>query len=243
MTDLPSYAHWDSTGTFKVTVAGTSHYRGEIAAIALNPNNVSALVICLAYLVPDSQNIHDSNAIRVVIEGQTVGYLASDYAKIYRSFSHQLPSHIKHISVAAAITNGMMTKDKTYEYTVELDIPESLKLHPLSKHMDYEVTRVNGYVPLQKESDGIYFAPVWVPTPDFDELNKSRIVKEWTSESWNSIGYFAMNSQGIGRGFKVYELSKSQYKKLFKNGPTKGQLLLDSGRFAKLRIQTLSASG
>lgn len=237
MTGSPNYAHWDSTGMFKVAVVGTSYYREQIAAIAQNPPEVHALVTCLAYLVPDNQNSHDRNAVRVVIEGQTVGHLAADYAKIYRSYINELPSHIKHISVAAAITNGLTTRDKKYEYTIELDIPDSLKMHTFNNRMDSGLTRINGYASLEKNADESYVTKVWIPTPEFNELHKTQDVQEWTTETWETINYYALNRQGIGLGLKVYELAKPQYAKLFRDGPTSGTLLLEESRFASLCIK------
>lgn len=236
MKGLPQYAHWESKGAFKITVAGTSRYRSAIAAIAQNPPNTHSLVICLAYLVPDDQNPHDANAVKVMIEGRTVGHLSASFAKSYRSYLSELPSHIEHVSVAAAITNGLVTKDRAYEYTIEVDIPDHLKIHALSAPMDDEIVRVNGYAPLQPAADGSYFAKVWVPTANFDELHKSRAVDEWTTDAWESVNFYARNRQGIGLGLKVYELTKPQYADLFKGGPASGVLVLGANRFATLHI-------
>lgn len=178
MASLPRYGHWESTGTFNIAVVGTSHHRSEIASIAQNPLGINALVVCIAYLVPDNQNPHDLNAVRVVIEGQTVGYLSRDFAKRYRLWISGLPGHIQQVSVAAAITNGLQTGDKAYEYTIELDIPDSLKIYQLNEPLNDEPTRVNGYVPLSQSADGSYVAKVWVPVADFSELHKSRRVEE-----------------------------------------------------------------
>jgi hypothetical protein len=92
-------------------------------------------------------------------------------------------------------------------------------------------------VPLEHSADGSYVAIVWVPTSDFNELHKSRQVEEWTTETWDTVNFYALNRQGIGLGFKVYELPKQQYTKLFEDGPTTGTLLLEAGRFATLRIE------
>lgn len=240
MTALPRYAHWETTGRFKIAIAGTSHYRKEIASIAQNPDNVSALVTCLAYLVIDDRNPHDANAVRIVIEGRTVGYLSREFAKTYRSYIGDLPSHIQHVSAAAAITNGLKIGDNTYDYTVELDIPDSLRMVPLSAPLGDETIRVNGYAALQQGADGSYTAKVWVPIADFNELHKSREIIEWTTASWDTVNFYACNRQGIGLGFKVYQLPKLQYAALFKDGPTSVTLLLATNRFATLRIESVT---
>ncbi|WP_218511978.1 HIRAN domain-containing protein [Variovorax sp. dw_308] len=219
-----------------MTIAGTSHYRGAIAAIAQNPINTHALVICLGYLVPDDQNPHDPNAVRVVIEGQTVGHLSASFAQTYRSYLSHLPERIEHVSVAAVITNGLRTKDRAYEYTIEIDFPDDLGIGILTEPMEHEIIRVNGYSALQPDADGSYSAKVWVPTGDFDELHKSRAVEEWTTDAWETVNFYACNRQNIGLGLKVYELTKAEYAALFKDGPTTGVLVLRKNRFATLRL-------
>ncbi|MEO8024037.1 HIRAN domain-containing protein [Polaromonas sp.] len=236
--NAPAYAHWESTGTFQVAVAGTSHYRAAIESIALNQSGTAALAICLVYLEFDNQNQHDPNAVRVMVRGQMVGHLPAVYAKTYRSYLSELPPHIKHVSAAAAITGGLRTSDRAYEYSIELDIPDSLKMYPLSEPMSDEVIRANGYAPLVESSTGIFTAKVWVPTPDFNDLHKQRRVQEWTTGAWETVNFYALNRQGIGLGYKLYEIPKVQYASLFQGQPTSATLELGAGRFATLRIAT-----
>jgi hypothetical protein len=240
MTALPKYAHWEATGTFKIAVVGTSYYRDEIASIAQNPVTVSAMVTCLASLILDNRNPGDANAVRIVIDRRTVGYLPKEFAKSYRSYIADLPGHIHHVSAAAAITNGLKVGDNTYDYTIELDIPDSLRMFPLSAPLSDELIRVNGYAALQQGADGSYTAKVWVPIADFNELHKSREVVEWTTASWDTVNFYASNRQGIGLGFKVFQLPKPQYAALFKDGPTSASILLQTNRFATLRIESVT---
>lgn len=238
MRAMPTYAHWESTGSFRIAAVGTSFYRSEIASIAQNPDNARALVICVAYLVPDNQNAHDAHAVKVVVEGRTVGYLSRDFAKCYRSYISDLPDHIHHISAIAAITNGVKTSDETYEYTIEIDIPDSLKLYARTEPLSNKPNRLSGYAPLEQCSDGSYVVKVWVPVSDHKELHKRRLVEEWTTDAWTTVNFYALNRQSIGLGFKIYELQKSEYAKLFKGGPTSGTLLLEGqSRTATLRIE------
>jgi hypothetical protein len=234
--NAPAYAHWESTGTFQVAVAGTSHYRTAIESIASNKQGRSALAICLAYLEFDNQNQYDQSAVRIIVCGQLVGHLPASYAKTYRSYLSELPPHIKHVSAAAAITGGMRTNDRAYEYTIELDIPESLKMYPLNEPMSDEVVRVNGYPPLTESSAGVYTAKVWVPTPDFSDLHKQRHVHEWTTDSWDTVNFYALNRKSAGLGYKLYEVPKDEHARLFNGQPTSATLELGKGRFATLRI-------
>lgn len=236
--NAPEYAHWETTGTFKVAVVGTSYYRKAIEAIALNQSGTTALVICLAYLEFDNWNQHDPNAVRVMVGGQLVGHLAAGYAKTYRSYLSELPLNIKYVSVAAAITGGLRTNGRAYEYTIELDIPENLKMYPLSEPMRDEVTRVSGYAPLIASGNGSYTAKVWVPTPDPNDLHNQRRVLEWTTDAWETVNFYALNRQGIGLGYKLYEIPKAQHARLFHGRATSAKLELSNGRFATLHITT-----
>jgi len=233
-----TYAHWDSTGAFKIAIAGTSHYRAEIELISRNLQDTRSLAICLAYLVLDEQNPHDANAVKVIIGGKLVGYLPAGYAQTYRSYISELPRHVKHVSVAAAITGGLRTQERDYEYTVELDIPDSLKLHVTNEPMDQTVVRANGYAPLQPSIDGTYFVKVWVPTADINELHRSQRVQEWTTDAWETVNYYALNRQGIGLGFKLYELTKQQHATLFGGCRMFTTLILGEGRFATLQFSS-----
>lgn len=231
-----SYAHWDSTGKFKIAIAGTSHYREAIQSIALNPPGTRALVFGLAYLELDNQNAHDPNAVQVIVNGQLVGHLPATYAKTYRSFTLGLPNHIRRISCAVAITGGLRTPKRTYEYTVELDIPENLKLHLLKEALSDEVVRGHGYAPLVETSRGIYSAKVWIPTSNSDDIHEHGRIKEWTTDEWETVNYYLLNRQNIGLGHKVYELSKVEHARLFHGRASSASLELDGSRFAILRI-------
>jgi hypothetical protein len=240
MSALPIYAHWESTGTFKIPIVGTSHYRDAIVTLAQNPPNVNALASCLAYLVADDQNPHDPNAVKVIIRGLQVGHLSRDFAKSYRAYITELPGHIQHISAAAMITNGISTAAKQYEYAIELDIPDSLRMGMRGAPLADDIIRINGYAPLRSDTDGSYFAKVWVPVADFNELHASRRVETWTTDAWDTVNFYAENRQNCGLGFKVYQLPKQQYANLFSESSVSATLLLDTTRFATLRIERVS---
>jgi hypothetical protein len=191
----------------------------------------------LAYLEFDDSNIHDTNAVRVVVQGQTIGHLPAAYAATYRSYLTELPSHIVHVAVFAAITGGLQTDQRQYEYTVELDIPDSLMLRPVNGQIDDEVVRFFGYEPLQLIADGSYAVKVWLPVPDIGELHPKLLVQEWTTDSWKTINYYARDRQGIGLGFKLYEIGKSEHARLFGDLETVATLVLGEERFATLHIQ------
>ena len=238
METLKNYAHFESTMCFKVEAVGTSHYRSRISKLAQNPVGKRTLSFFIAYLVLDNKNRYDSNAVKVVIQGKTVAHLSREYAKTYRSYISDLPKYVEHISVAAAITNGMTTPDGgEYEYTIELDIPDSLKIYLSSNPQADEPVRRFGYANPQPDEDGNVEVTVWMPVSDPKDLHESLSVEEWTKDSWDTVNYYIDNRQRIGLGIKVYEISKQEYTKIFGNGPTVAKLTLGKDRFALLRIE------
>lgn len=73
---------------FDCEVVGESHYQKALERIAGGRSDDGAEHDCIAVLVPEPQNKHDRNAIRVDIDGMTVGYLsrsdARDLGKVLR---------------------------------------------------------------------------------------------------------------------------------------------------------------
>lgn len=237
MDALKNYGHFESTMCFKIEAVGTSHYRSRISKLAQNPVGKRALSFFIAYLVLDDKNRYDSNAVKVVIQGETVAHLSREYAKLYRSYIKDLPKYVEHISVVAAITNGMTTQDGEYEYTIELDIPDSLKIYLSSKPQEDEPVRLFGYANPQPDENGNVEVQVWMPVSDPSELHESLSVEEWTKDSWDTVNYYIDNRQRIGLGIKVYEIPKQEYTRIFGNGPTSAKLTLGKDRFASLRIE------
>lgn len=240
------YAMWKPTSTYKVTAVGMSYYRDAIEAIAQNEPGKPSLVICLAYLMPYNTNPHDPSAVGVVIEGKRVAHLSRSYAPTYREIIKDLPPNIEYVCAMAMITKGLVTNERTFEYLIELDIPDCLTLYFLPDSVEkvygVKTERMSCYAPLQVRADGSYEATVWVPTPDFNELHKSRDVMEWTTPQWNEVNFYVGNRQGIGLGHKIYSLHKDRYTELFGPGPTTGILILNESRFATMKICSNSSS-
>jgi HIRAN domain-containing protein len=72
-------------GTFQIEVVGESHYQGALQAVCgpRCPEGEDRFV--RATLVQEDSNAHDPKAVRVDIQGQTVGYLSRETARLYRA--------------------------------------------------------------------------------------------------------------------------------------------------------------
>ncbi len=63
-------------GSIRIDVVGESHYQPAIRAACGWVPGTETHFECMAELVPEPTNPHDSNAIMVRIEGRQVGYLS-----------------------------------------------------------------------------------------------------------------------------------------------------------------------
>ncbi len=111
-------------GTYSVDVVGESHYQQALEGICGGRTENSQRLVVEAFLVFEDDNPHDSKAVRIFIQGKTVGYLDRETA---RSFRKQIGA-IRMTGVAAkcsAIIVGGWDRgggDRGY-FGVKLDLP------------------------------------------------------------------------------------------------------------------------
>jgi hypothetical protein len=73
------------SGEFEFEIVGESNYQKALKAIAGPKARDGKNHECTAKLILEDDNPHDSKAVRVDIDGRTVGYLARDMARECRS--------------------------------------------------------------------------------------------------------------------------------------------------------------
>ncbi len=71
-------------GTYSVDVVGESHYQEALESICGGRTENSQRLEVEAFLVPEDDNPHDTNAVRIYIRDQTVGYLDRETARSFR---------------------------------------------------------------------------------------------------------------------------------------------------------------
>lgn len=103
-------------GRYSLAVVGESHYQDALIAIAGPYSEGGRSMRCYAVLDPEDDNPYDSNAVRVEIGGDTVGYIARDDAPFVRMI---LIGRYDRCYVDAVIRGG---RPGTY-YGVWLDLP------------------------------------------------------------------------------------------------------------------------
>jgi hypothetical protein len=78
-------AHVQGSGAFALPVVGESHYQETLQAICGPRSDDGEDRRVAARLVLENDNPYDSMAVRVDIQGQTVGYLSREHARRYRN--------------------------------------------------------------------------------------------------------------------------------------------------------------
>lgn len=112
-------------GKFSVEVLGESHYQRALEEICDGRTEDDAEHRCEAELILDDGNPHDDQAVRVAIEGKTVGYLSRKRAREYRAELKRAGHPDLRARCDAVIRGGWdRGEDDQGDFGVWLDLPE-----------------------------------------------------------------------------------------------------------------------
>lgn len=119
---------WPTKGAFDTEVVGESNYQTELNQIVAQlggHGDTSARLTARAVLVPYA-NPQDTKAVRVEIDGHTVGHLSRDQARTYRESLKLKPYGVVCAACTARIVGGFVLEDGTRaHYGVRLQLPHS----------------------------------------------------------------------------------------------------------------------
>jgi hypothetical protein len=102
----PSSVILKGSGSFELAVVGESHYQEALEEAAGGRSEDGARVRVSAALVLEDGNPYDAKAVRVDVDGQTVGYLSRRDARTYRVALARASLSDARISCAAQIRGG-----------------------------------------------------------------------------------------------------------------------------------------
>lgn len=235
--------HWQPSGLFQLKTVGASYYQDSIAKIAKNPTGENALVFCTATLIPEDTNPYDSNAVKVLIESEHVGYLSRESAVTFRSYFKNFELNVQTTTCDALIGAGFKTQEKTYEYVIELDIPPQPSPPTILAPTYPNPDRRDTSVVLQKQSNGSYFIEAWLDHYVLGDMHEKKRIHMWTADHWDTINYYMMNSKGIGLGHKLFEIPKTEHYKIFGNAVPNARSIISNailislnGRMATIEL-------
>lgn len=88
-------------------VVGESHYQDDLWRLAGGPSASRIRLTVTAELVPEPDNPHDRNAVKVLIDGRLVGYLSREDALVYLPGIRRLMTiHMSTIALKGQIVGG-----------------------------------------------------------------------------------------------------------------------------------------
>lgn len=117
-------------GKYAQQMVGESAYQGALERLCGGRTEAGHLRLMMAALVLEDENAYDSNAVRIEIEGECVGYLDRPAAKRYRRALEAAGGRLERVQCAARVRGGWERDDgDTGLFGVKLD----LNLPPLRK--------------------------------------------------------------------------------------------------------------
>jgi len=117
-------AHLPGPGTYGFDIVGESHYQQALEEICGGRTEDGAKHKTEAVLYLEDSNPHDNQAVRVDIEGKTVGYLARSDARSYRKQLKAMGHEGITCKCDAMVVGGWQrSKSDTGSFGVKLDLP------------------------------------------------------------------------------------------------------------------------
>ena len=116
----------EGDGQFQLEVVGESHYQRHLKVLSERYSAKGRDRELIAKLHYENTNAHDKKAIRVVIDGGTVGYLSPADARLFRKRIEKVRPEGFIISCDAEILGGKRVGFfKKTDFSVWLDLPIS----------------------------------------------------------------------------------------------------------------------
>jgi HIRAN domain-containing protein len=111
---------------FSFEIVGEANYQENLKKIAGPKTEYSKKHKCVAVLMPEPNNPHDPNAVRVDISRKTVGYVARTEAKKIQEIILSI-APVAGIQCQAKIVGGWKDKDSEGHFGVKLNISKTLE--------------------------------------------------------------------------------------------------------------------
>jgi hypothetical protein len=108
----PPPAWLDGDGNFGLKIVGESHHQSAFEDICGPRTEDGENRVVTAVLILDNTNRYDNNAVRVEVEGKTVGYLSRSAASAFRTRLQNERVTAPNFTCKANIRGGWMSENK-----------------------------------------------------------------------------------------------------------------------------------
>lgn len=116
--------HLPGPGTYEFDIVGEASYQGALEQLCGGRTEESAEHFAQAVLLLEDSNPHDNQAVRVDIQGHTVGYLSRKDARSYRAQLRKLGHRRIACWCNAKIVGGWeRSRNDRGHFGVKLDLP------------------------------------------------------------------------------------------------------------------------
>lgn len=233
---------WTSPRTFTVKAAVAGYYRDALEHLAQNRPGEPSFCFFVAILYPDNNNPHDPHAVAVMTqEGrggpELLGHLPREIARRYRTRMDE-EGYSHHISACgAALTQGVRTDERDYNYVLELDFDLDTVPKPDNEISPPSTIRFPGLPALKKDHDGTYRFRCWLPHDAVGAYHRELRTIGWTAPHWKTINYYLQNDRGIGLGFKLLTLPKNRHAAVLGESPVAAVIEEIQNRWVTLRLE------
>ena len=119
---VDSTIRFRGSGRYDHNLVGVSRYLGNLAKVYGDRQSDEGKVVD-AVLILDNGNAKDSNAVRVEVQGHTVGYLPPDLARAYRRRLEE-GAYLNARGICRAKITSRMYRSIGADYVIRLDLPD-----------------------------------------------------------------------------------------------------------------------
>lgn len=113
-------------GLYNFDIVGESHYQNALSIICNGKTIDGHRKTVIAYLVCEDNNPYDNKAIRVDIDGMTVGYLNRQFAMEYRERLNEAGYSRITMACNALIVGGWLRGKDEGHFGVKIDLPRKI---------------------------------------------------------------------------------------------------------------------
>jgi hypothetical protein len=114
-------------GQFAFDIVGEGSYQESLEHFAGGKKTIGANVTVQVMVVPEDGNPHDANAVRVICQGVTVGYLSRRDAIAWRAALSEQQQKVQNVTARAVIVGGWANDEDEGEFGMRLDVAKPLR--------------------------------------------------------------------------------------------------------------------